>query len=180
MNNSKYKLINVEKKDINKIYDIGKNNLDIYYDKNHLNYFITNKNYKMFKVIFENNICAFVICEIINDNKLHINSIAVDKKYRRIGIGSFMLSSIKNKFNYKYITLYVSVKNTKAINLYKKNKFKINKKINNYYYTLNEDAFVMYYNKNDYKLEGFKNNINNYYSHIYIFLLILFIIYLIS
>jgi ribosomal protein S18 acetylase RimI-like enzyme len=180
-NDQKYKLMNIEKKNINKIYNLGKNNLDIYYDLNHLNLFLTNKKYNMFNIIYENNIVAFVICEVMNKNRLHINSIAVDKNYRRLGIATYMLSSIKNKFYYyKYITLYVSVNNTKAINLYKKNKFKVKNKINNYYYTLNEDAFVMYYNKNDDKYEEFKNVISyNKYGYLLFCLLffVLFVIY---
>jgi ribosomal protein S18 acetylase RimI-like enzyme len=163
--------LKINKKDINSIYNLGKNNLQIYYDKNDINHSIISSDFASFKVEYNNNIVAFVICQKMNVDRLHINSFAVDKKYRRLGIGNFIIKKIKYMFNkYKFITLYVSVKNINALKLYFKNNFKIKNIKKNYYYNLNEDAYFMYYNNNDI----IYYNLNNI---IYNFIILFFILY---
>lgn len=167
--------LKINKKDINSIYNLGKNNLQIYYDKNDINYSIISDDFASFKVEYNNNIVAFVICQKMNIDRLHINSIAVDKKYRRLGIGNFIIKKIKYMFKYKFITLYVSVKNINALKLYFKNNFKIINIKKNYYYSLNEDAYFMYYNKNNILYY----NLNNIIYNLIILFFILYNIYLI-
>lgn len=162
--------------DIDIIYNLGKNNLPIYYDKNYIKYMIKSNDYEPFKVMYKNKIVAYVMCEKITKDRLHINSIAVEKKYRKNGIGTFMIKKIKLIFNnYKYITLFVSTNNNNALKLYFKNKFKILKIKKNYYSTLNEDAYFMSYYKNKkYKIKEY--NKNNIIIKIIIFYFILFIL----
>lgn len=58
------------------------------------------------------------------EDKIIILEIHVDKKYRGLGIGTFMLIYLKSLYKGKYV-LYVHRDNKKAINFYKKNGFKI-------------------------------------------------------
>ena len=165
----------IKKKDIDYIYNLGKNNLEIYYKKGDINNIIMNDDFSAFKVVYNNNIIAFVISQKMYNSRLHINSIAVNKKYRRHGVGTFMINKIKFIFNkYKYITLFVSVKNRKALKLYIKNNFNIVNLIKKYYYTLNEDAYFMYYNKDNIKYNN-SYNVNN--VNIIIISFILFFLY---
>lgn len=168
--------LKINNDDIDLIYNLGKNNLPIYYGKNDIKYMIKSNDYELFKVMYKNKIVAYIICQKITKNRLHINSLAVEKKYRRNGIGAFMIKKIKLIFNnYKYITLYVSTNNNNALKLYFKNNFKILKIKKNYYSSLNEDAYFMLYNKNkNYKIKEY--NKNNIIIKIIIFYFILFIL----
>ncbi|RLG18161.1 ribosomal-protein-alanine N-acetyltransferase [Nanoarchaeota archaeon] len=73
-----------------------------------------------------------------------IISIAVKKKFRNLGIGSFLL---KEALNYLFskgaeeVVLHVRVGNKRAIEFYERNGFEIVKKIEGYYG--DEDAYLM-------------------------------------
>lgn len=97
-------------------------------------------------ILQENKITVgFVIFEKKKENKIHIKSIAIDPEHRRNGYATKLLEFLKN--NYKDITLYVQ-KGNFAIDLYKKNEFKIIQVNENYYTTLEEKcAFEMRYQK---------------------------------
>ena len=72
-------------------------------------------------------------------------SIGILENYRRRNYGSKLIEHLKNTDNDK-ISLYVQVSNTKAINFYQKNNFKIDKKIVDYYENLEvKDALYMVY-----------------------------------
>jgi ribosomal protein S18 acetylase RimI-like enzyme len=75
-------------------------------------------------------------------------SIGVLEEFRRKSFGSLFIEFIKK--NYKSnITLYVQISNENAINFYKKNNFIIEKKITNYYKTLEvKDAYLMKFKLN--------------------------------
>jgi ribosomal protein S18 acetylase RimI-like enzyme len=88
-----------------------------------------------------------------DDDKLHIMSIAVYKKFRRLGVGTILIKNIeelikKNKNEYKRITLNVHVENNNAIEFYKKLDFIVSKTIEGYYEgslenSKSQDAFFM-------------------------------------
>ena len=71
-------------------------------------------------------------------------SIAVLKKYRNNGVGKNLINSIKKK-NLPEISLYVLESNINAIAFYKNLNFKIIKKLDNYYESLNKSAYYMSY-----------------------------------
>ena len=52
------------------------------YKKGDINNIIMNDYFSAFKVVYNNNIIAFVISQKMYNSRLHINSIAVNKKYR--------------------------------------------------------------------------------------------------
>lgn len=143
------KIIKSEIKHIEKIVDIGRKSLPIYYDEINLINLINDKNHKIYLIEIEEKIVGFIIYEKLNIN-LHIKSLAIDPEYRRKGYGSELLLFIKGKLkNRDYITLYVLKSNEDAINLYKKNEFKFNKLLKKYYTTLNEEdgEEYIYYKK---------------------------------
>jgi ribosomal-protein-alanine N-acetyltransferase len=77
--------------------------------------------------------------------KGHIVSVAVVPDYRRIGVGSaLMTSAISALSDYGYSEAFVEVRvtNEPAINLYSKLGFKTVKRVPRYYYN-GEDAYVM-------------------------------------
>lgn len=75
-------------------------------------------------------------------NKLELDSMAVDKDYRGLGIGCLLIDSIINKFKDKKAFLEVRTNNKEAITLYKKFGFKIVKTLKRYYRD-EANAFLM-------------------------------------
>ena len=161
--------------DINQLARCNKKNLPIYYKaEEFLLYLLSNKISVVVAEISDNMNCnysnnndnndnnsidafinddlvGYIMGKLSNDN-FHILSIAVDKEYRKKGIGSSLLESFI-KLNYdkcNSISLYVYVDNKVAINFYKKNGFNIIKRIPKYYigtYDINNcDAYMMVYN----------------------------------
>lgn len=77
---------------------------------------------------------------------IHITTIAVHPDYRRKGIGGKLMNymlDLGKKEKYKTCVLEVRVSNEKAINLYKKLGFKIDKIKKEYYPDNKEDAYYM-------------------------------------
>ena len=79
----------------------------------------------MYVFTVESNIEGYIII----DTDGHIASIAVNKKYRRMGIGTKLI----NKSTRKPLTLNVHVENKDAIKFYKKNGFREKDRLVNYY-----------------------------------------------
>ncbi|MCL2664675.1 MAG: ribosomal protein S18-alanine N-acetyltransferase [Defluviitaleaceae bacterium] len=80
-------------------------------------------------------------------NEGHINNIAVDENYRRMGIGSLLVEGlIRLATNKKMIglTLEVRMGNLAAYALYAKHGFKIEGIRKNYYSEPKEDAIIMW------------------------------------
>ena len=74
----------------------------------------------------------------------HVASIAVDPESRGVGLGKKLLVSFEEKcleLKIKCFELEVSVNNEKALNLYKKQGYKIVERIPNYY--PDSDAYLM-------------------------------------
>ena len=77
------------------------------------------------------------------DNRIEINYIIVDDKYRRMGLATKMLDFlIENNKNIENITLEVSSKNNVAIDFYHKNKF-CDVSVRKNYYPDGVDAIMM-------------------------------------
>lgn len=74
----------------------------------------------------------------------HIASIAVDPESRGVGLGKKLLMSFEERcseLKIKCLELEVSVKNERALNLYKKLGYKVVERLPNYY--PNSDAYLM-------------------------------------
>ena len=100
-----------------------------------------------FLVAQENNrVLGYIIFWIKFEDEGHIISIAVDKNYRRLEVGSKLVeTSIEffKKFEVKIIKLEVRVGNKGARKFYSKLGFKEEKIVENYYEDL-EDAVIMF------------------------------------
>ncbi|MDD3985177.1 MAG: ribosomal protein S18-alanine N-acetyltransferase [Methanobacterium sp.] len=99
-----------------------------------------------FLVAQENNrVVGYIIFWIKFEEEGHIISIAVDKNYRRMEVGSRLVEKSLNifkKYNVKSIKLEVRMGNKGARKFYSKMGFKEEKVVENYYED-NEDAIIM-------------------------------------
>ena len=99
-----------------------------------------------FLVAQENNrVVGYIIFWIKFEDEGHIISIAVDKNYRRLEVGSKLVETsieVFKKFEVKIIKLEVRVGNKGARKFYSKLGFKEEKIVENYYEDL-EDAVIM-------------------------------------
>lgn len=100
--------------------------------------FYKNSRYNIYEEYFENILAGYLIT-YDNVDSLDIFEIAVDKNFRKKGIASKLLNRINDE---RKILLEVSEKNRVAINLYKKNGFKMISRRKNYYLD-GSDAIVM-------------------------------------
>ena len=83
--------------------------------------FYKNSRYNIYEEYFENIFAGYLIT-YDNIDSLDIFEIAVDKNFRKKGLASKLLNRINDE---RKILLEVSEKNEVAINLYKKNGFKM-------------------------------------------------------
>jgi [ribosomal protein S18]-alanine N-acetyltransferase len=93
----------------------------------------------------DNSIVGYIIFWIRFEDEGHIISIAVDKKYRRKGVGSKLVETtmeIFKKYSVKTIKLEVRIGNKGARKFYKKLGF-VEKKVLEKYYEDFEDAVIM-------------------------------------
>ena len=91
-------------------------------------------------------VVGYIIFWIKYEGEGHIISIAVDKDYRNLKIGSKLLYQaivILSSCNIDKITLEVRENNKEAIELYKSFDFKIDRIVPNYY-SNNQGAILMY------------------------------------
>lgn len=123
-------------KDINEIAKLGL--------KLHDNYVFSLDEFSNCLVIEENNkIIGFITYSIIYE-RAEVIDIIIDEKERKKGYGNKLLSKvieIAKENNCTNITMEVNVNNESAINLYKKNGFKIVSNRKNYYN--DNDAYLM-------------------------------------
>jgi len=107
------------------------------------NYKISEKSFDnvFFKslIYYDNGIKGIIVYDFLYD-RIEIEYIIVDEKYRKHGIGSKLLEQIE-KNNIQNITLEVRESNIGAIEFYKKNGFKIQTIRKNYYG--NENGYLM-------------------------------------
>ena len=94
----------------------------------------------------DNYVIGYIIFWIKNGREGHIISIAVDKNYRRLGVGSKLLSraiNVLSLLEIDKVMLEVNENNNSAVEFYKSFKFRIDRIVPNYYE--NQDgAIVMY------------------------------------
>lgn len=141
------KINTIIKKDLNRIEEIGKESLPIYYNASDLQFLIYDSEYILLKATYKKEISGFIVIKKYIENRYHIMSIAVSKNKRRLKIGSKLINSIKILYN-KKISLYVQKINKVALEFYKKHHFIIIKELTNYYETLNEkNALYLEFNK---------------------------------
>ena len=124
--------------DINDIYNLNKECLPIYYSYfEHLLYLMSATNLVLVAVTPENNITGYLIGEYRQENSnFHIFSIGTSEKYRSQGIGKMLINYLVTKSiikNCNNITLNVHDLNERGISFYKKNKFNIINRLENYY-----------------------------------------------
>ena len=99
------------------------------------------KNNEFLNILIYDDFKGAIVYDYIYD-RIEIEYVIVDKKYRRLGIASELLNFIEKKHsNIKNITLEVKESNNIAINFYKKNGFEKTVRRKNYYE--NEDGILM-------------------------------------
>lgn len=135
----------LEKNDINKILQIEKSqNVTILKETVILDDMSNSNNTLYFGAIYNDIIVGYIAITYVIYT-IDILSIVTMKSYENIGIASFLLEYIFNfakKNNVNKIFLEVRTSNTKAINLYEKNNFKLISKRKNYYTDTKEDALI--------------------------------------
>ena len=108
--------------------------LPISYSPIEYGYYILSPYHEVIIIKYDNKIVGYLIGGY--DNKIfHIMSIGVLKEYRNQGLGKLLLDFAEKivKPYVNTLSLYVHVENASAINFYKNNGFKFNKRIKNYY-----------------------------------------------
>lgn len=135
----------LEKNDINKILQIEKSqNVTILKETVILDDMSNSNNTLYFGAIYNDIIVGYIAITYIIDT-IDILSIVTMKNYENIGVATLLLEYIFNfakKNNVNKIFLEVRTSNTKAINLYEKNNFKLISKRKNYYTDTKEDALI--------------------------------------
>ena len=90
-------------------------------------------------------IIGFIIGIKIDSKTAKILMLSVHKNYRKQGIGSFLTSRLLDEMlsqDIRDVTLEVGIKNTIAINFYKKHGFKLTDTVSKFYQN-GEDAYIM-------------------------------------
>jgi ribosomal protein S18 acetylase RimI-like enzyme len=90
----------------------------------YLKNFIPNKNKYLYIAKVKNKIAAVALVNI-NNNNANLFYIVVIDKFRSLGIGNKLISTIKSDFNNYTISTGTQIKNIKALNFYLKNNFVI-------------------------------------------------------
>lgn len=84
----------------------------------------------------EGYVVGYVLFWLKEENEGHIISIAVDRNYRRLNVGSTLLSNalvILKKFNVDCVSLEVNENNSGAVEFYKNFDFEVDRTVPNYY-----------------------------------------------
>src|SRR3989304_6249466 len=127
-----------EIKEADKIHLINKSCLPIYYSPYEYMFYILSPLHDVFVIedLNNENILLGYLVGIYKNDNFHILSIGVLEKFRKLSLGTKLLSHIicKLRGKYKTITLYVHTENFSAIKFYNKNGFKVQEKLVNYYH----------------------------------------------
>ena len=132
--------------DINRIRDINITSLPIAYDhKEYIEFILSPKTIIMICSL-DNNIIGYIVGKWYTETRFHIMTFAVDKTYRRHGVGKRLMNDIVKYASTQHkpekITLYVQIENKIAIEFYKSQGFTdINLKKN--YYGSKSHAYMM-------------------------------------
>ena len=123
--------------DIDTIKKLGLLLNDNFIKTNNIEEIINNKEIIGYYIL--DKLVGFIIFKKLYET-IDILYVVVEPDYRKKGIGSKLLNEII-KMEGKHIMLEVNTKNIAAINIYKRNNFKIINTRKNYYKT--DDAYVM-------------------------------------
>ncbi|HEC87806.1 MAG TPA: N-acetyltransferase [Thermoplasmata archaeon] len=134
---------NFEYKDLEEVAKIADESLQENYSIDFLLY-LWQINPEGFMVAEKNGkVVGFIVSIKEGKEKLRILMLAVDKKFRRKGIGKSLLRELLIKYpETRKVVLEVRSDNKEAINFYKKQKFKIKGKIEDFY-TDGSTAYLM-------------------------------------
>ena len=131
--------------DLQMIETIGKSSLPIYYESSDLYFLLFDSKYQLFKYQEKEITVGFIIIEQ-QTNNYHIMSLAVQENYRRKGIATKLIQYLLNQFDSNF-SLYVLEDNKTAQQLYEKNGFINIGLIEDYYESLQKNAFLYEYHK---------------------------------
>ena len=95
-----------------------------------------------------NYVVGYILFWIVEEDRGHIISLAVDQNYKRQKIGTKLINTAIatfTKFNIFKITLEVRAENKEAVDFYQSIGFELVEKVDNYYEN-GEDAFKMVFN----------------------------------
>lgn len=124
-------------KEFNKIEEIGRASLPIYYDYfNLMIMHMSNKaKFLVLRIGKKKEIIGYCVFETIpNEKRTHIMSIAILPEHRRKGYASKIILELKKQvIDMRKISLYVKIDNKSAINFYESLGFKNIKTLKNYY-----------------------------------------------
>lgn len=132
------------KKDVNNIYDIEKESIHVNtLSKEIFSSAIGDENYMLLKAEYEKEVVGFVLLQ--KSDELNIDSIAVKKRFRNLGVASKLIAESekrakKNKIG--ALSLEVAYTNITAYLLYKKLGF-VNRRIRKKYYADGTDCIEM-------------------------------------
>ena len=105
------------------------------------------ENNEYFKITDNGKLVGSFLFSITKTGKCRLYTIVIDKKYRGLGLGSYILSMLEKK--YSELELHVKTDNDKAISFYERNGLTIKKK-SAHHWDDNSDSFVMgFYKKNN-------------------------------
>lgn len=90
-------------------------------------------------------IVAFCACWLIED-ELHVNTIAVEGRFRRRGIAYRLLREVLARTGARRATLEVRASNDAAVRLYAKLGFRVTAVRRNYYRNPEEDGLILWLN----------------------------------
>lgn len=93
----------------------------------------------------EAGIVAFCACWVIDD-EVHINTLAVDERFRRRGIALALMREVLARTNARRATLEVRRSNAAALALYAKLGFAVTAERRRYYRNPEEDALILWLN----------------------------------
>jgi ribosomal protein S18 acetylase RimI-like enzyme len=119
---------------------------EVRYNRYALNHYLSLPNSIGLLQSMEDNVQGFIIITMLSDDTANIVTIDVDPSVRNHGIGSTLVEKIKRilkDWKVHKITLQVAMDNTVAINFYLKHGFRIIKRLENYYPSI--DGFQMEY-----------------------------------
>ena len=130
--------------DLHRVYEIEKKSFSEPYDINILKQlFDFGTGFLIAQV--ENYVVGYIIFWIVEEDRGHILSVAVDQNYKRQKIGLKLINSAIatfKKFSIFNIVLELKAENKEALYFYESMGFKLNRKISNYYED-GSDAFKM-------------------------------------
>ncbi|MEA4956171.1 Ribosomal-protein-alanine acetyltransferase [bioreactor metagenome] len=130
--------------DLNRVYEIEKITIPNPYDMDILRkLFDFGAGFLVAQI--KDTVVGYIIFWIVEEDRGHVISLAVDPDYKRQKVGSRLINTAIAtfmKFNIFNITLEVNAKNKDALNFYKSIGFKSNKKVSNYYED-GSDAYKM-------------------------------------